>query len=322
MRIGTTDELPGSGDGPNGQAVSSGGHKSLVEEKRASSSLKLDSQLPRHDVAIWTEKALAFCRWCHEQLISPSGADVRTWLETERGLHVSTIEKFGLGWNPRQFFRTKRDWGLDDDGKMALPSGLVVPKISADGRLVGVTIRRLDDAEAQRWGKYHVIPSPYGREIWTIQQEPMDDPRRGKWPLVIVEGELDGLLLAQECVDINIAVLGSAGRKPHNIASHRDFWLVFTRAQKVFLCLDNDEAGQQAMSWWLKQWTHTVPLPPPGGHKDPTEAYLAGHDLKGWLLGAFEEAGIQGWPLFSFAVDTIGPKVRNKQQFRLDSWKI
>ncbi len=260
----------------------------------------LEPQSPKHDIGLWTKKALAFCRWCHEQLMSPSGAKVRQWLRDKRGLHVSTIEKFGLGWNPRQFFRTRRDWGVGDGGRLCLPQGVVTPKFGLDGRLVGVTIRRLDDEQARKWGKYFSLPSPFGRPIWVIGQEPQSkDPRAGGWPLVIVEGELDGVLLAQEVPDcINFCCLGSAGRRP-NPKSHHDFWQVFDRAQRVFLALDNDEAGQKALGWWLEQWEHTVPLPPPGGSKDSTEAKLAGHDLRQWLLDAFDR-GRHGMGLLQF----------------------
>ncbi len=290
-----------------GEQWVSGGATGFKGKKSPVPSLTQSPELPRHDVALWTEKALAFCRWCHEQLMSPSGAKVRAWLKEKRGLHDLTIRKFALGWNPKTFYRKKAHWGLDVDATMALPSGVVVPKLDdTTGRLMGVTIRRLDDTEAKKWGKYFSLPSPYGRPIWVIGQEPDDnDPRAGDWPLVVVEGELDAILLAQECPDINIAVLGSAGRKA-NPKSHHDFWQVIDRAQTAFVCLDNDEAGQKAMGWWLEQWKHTIPLPPPGGYKDPTEAKLAGHDLRQWLLDAFDREGVKGWPLFSLAVDTIG----------------
>ena len=293
-----------------GRPWSSGGHKSPVEKKMASSPLKQVPKPPRHDVALWTEKALGFITWCHEQLMSPAGASVRAWLKEKRGLHCETLERFLLGWCPKTFFRQKSGWGLDE-GRLCLPAGLTIPKVDTTGRLIGITIRRLDDSEAQKWGKYHAIPSPWGREIWVIRQEPTpEDPRAGKWPLVIVEGELDGLLLAQECPDINIAVLGSAGRKP-NLQAHRDLGQVFTRAQKVFLALDNDEAGRKAMGWWLENWDHAVPLIPPQG-KDVTDLFLSGHDLKQWLLDAFDRAGVGRWPYFSLSVDVLGQEIRKE----------
>ncbi len=290
----------------------SGGHRCPMEEKSDSPSLRPEPQAPRHDVALWTEKALAFCRWCHEQLMSSAGAKVRQWLREKRGLHGETLERFLLGWCPKTFFRQKSGWGVDDDGRLCLPSGLVIAKFDLQEKLVGITIRRIDESEAQRWGKYHSIPSPYGRGVWCIRQEPgPEDPRAGDWPLVIVEGELDGVLLGQECPDVNVAILGTAGRRPHNLQSHRDFWRVFSRAQKVFLCLDNDEAGRKAMSWWLKGWKHTMPLLPPRG-KDVTESYLQAVGLKRWLLDAFDKAGLKGWPYFSLSVDVLGQEYRRE----------
>ena len=291
-----------------GEQWSSQDSKGFKGEKSPVPSLKPtpEPKTPRHNITLWGEKARAFCRWCHEQLMSPSGAKVRAWLKEKRGLHVSTIKKFGLGWNPRQFFRSKRDWGLDGEGRLCLPSGLVMPKFDLQKKLVGVTIRRLDDEQARKWGKYFSLPSPYGRPIWTICQElGPEDSRAGDWPLVVVEGELDAILLVQECPAVNIAVLGSAGRKP-NPKSHHDFWQVFNKAQKVFLALDNDPTGEQALEWWLEQWEHTVPLLPPRG-KDVTEASLWGVDLKQWLLDAFWAKKTVGqWGVLRSRIDANG----------------
>ncbi len=283
------------------------GKKSPVPSLKPSS----EPQSPKHDIELWSKKALAFCQWCHERLMSPAGAEVRRWLKERRGLHVETLRRFYIGWNPRQFFRAKRDWGFDGDGKMGLSSGLVVPKFSLDEQLVGITIRRLDKAEAKKWGKYYSVPSPFGRPIWTTQQAPgPEDSRAGGWPLLVVEGELDAILLSQETQVCNVACLGSAGRKPA-LQSHRDFWELFTKGGKVFLALDNDPAGERALEWWLKEWRNTRPLLVPKG-KDVTEAYLQGVDLKQWLLDAFDRECIKGWPLFSLAVDTIGQKIRKE----------
>ncbi len=269
---------------------------------------------PRHDESLWRKKALAFCKWSHEKLMASKGARMRLWLLENRGLHENSVIRFRLGWNPQQHFRSKRDWGIDEDGKLALPAGLIIPRLDSNGRLTGITIRRTDQAEAKQFGRYYSIPSPRGREIWALRQEPLSDDSRTQkddgWPLVIVEGELDALLLVQETDCVNLAALGSAGRKPQDLKRHKDFLELFVRAPAVFVALDNDEAGRKATEWWLETWKHTQPLYLPKGFKDPTEAFLAGIDLKQLLFDACEAANIRGYPLFSLSVDSIQKQLK------------
>ena len=262
-----------------------------------------EPRTPGHDPALWGQKAWAFCQWCREQLMGPECVEVRQWLLRERGLHEDTIRRFGLGWNPRRFFRQKQDWGLDEDGKLALSSGLVIPRFGMEGGLFGVTIRRADPAEAEHFGRYHCLPSPLGRPVWAIRQEPDSEAISDGWPLVVMESELDAILLAQECNAIDIAVLGGAGRMPQTM--DEDFWTLYQRASHVFVALDNDDAGQRATESWMDKMEKAVALPMPEGHKDPTEAYLAGVNLKQWLYEAFYKAGVTGWTLFSLGVETI-----------------
>ncbi len=223
-----------------------------------------------HDKDLWAKKAKEFISYCHEQLMSPEGAEARRWLHDKRGLHDETIRAFQVGWNSRLYYRHKTSWGIAESGKMALPSGIVIPSFAPGQRVTGITIRRLNDAEAGKYGRYHSIPTPGGRQIAVYPSLKTLNPPKA---LVIVESELDAILLAQKVEGVLIASLGSAGRKPHSLEESEIFWRAFATIPIVLVALDNDEAGREATSWWLEQWKHTRAMPIPGGHKDPTEHF-------------------------------------------------
>ena len=65
----------------------------------------------------WQEKASVFLTWTQKQLWSEQGADTRTWLNQDRGLSDKTIKRVGLGWNPKNLWRNRTTWGLEDNGK-------------------------------------------------------------------------------------------------------------------------------------------------------------------------------------------------------------
>lgn len=127
-----------------------------------------------------------------------------------------------------------------------------------------------------------------------------------------MESELDAILLVQELGNyVSVAALGSAGRRPRDLETNQDFWWLFTLAPVVFLTLDADEVGQAAVQWWLERYRHVINWPVPRG-KDPTEFFLAGGDLKTWLLEGLERAGVTGWPRLSLAVDVLSTDHQGK----------
>lgn len=98
---------------------------------------------------------------------------------------------------------------------------------------------------------------------------------------MILESELDGLLVHQECRDIvGVVSLGSAALKP-DIELHRRLM-----AAKMILCsLDADEAGMKAVGFWrrypsYRRWPVVI-------GKDPTEQQKAGIPIRAWI-----EAGL------------------------------
>lgn len=225
----------------------------------------------------WQEKAQSIVSWANSQLAKMP--DVLEWLERERGLTADTVNKTRLGWMPKDYFRSREDFGLPpeikDNGKpkrVWILKGLVIPVFNAAGQLMRVKIRLAEPGEKRP--KYIPIPQSEKNTAPLVFQ----DKEVNAWQ--VVESELDGLLLMQEAGHIvNVIALGSAVFRPDAAT-----WESLLTAQKVLISLDFDEAGNKnACQWWeknLKPGQYRL-WPVPEG-KDPTDAYKAGWNLAEW----------------------------------------
>jgi hypothetical protein len=114
--------------------------------------------------------------------------------------------------------------------------------------------------------------------------------RPGK-PLVIVEGEFDCLLLAQELADLAAVVtLGSASIRPEG-PTH----LAMLPAPVWYVANDADEAGDKAASRWPARARR---VRPPAPCKDWTEAFQYPINLRRWWtdrLGGIEAPALSSW---------------------------
>jgi DNA primase len=94
-------------------------------------------------------------------------------------------------------------------------------------------------------------------------------------PLIIPEGELDTLLLAQELHDLAAVVtLGSASSRPDPVILGR-----MLAAALWFIATDSDKAGNKAAQNWPGR---VVRVRPPEPCKDWTEAAQGGINLRFW----------------------------------------
>lgn len=104
---------------------------------------------------------------------------------------------------------------------------------------------------------------------------------------VFCEGELDTLLLFQECDSLAAAVsLGSAGSEL-NVAT---WGYHFLNIEERFVAYDLDQsgkAGSEKLSWLNP---HPLSIPKLRPHdKDLTDFHLSGGDLKSWLSTEIEK---------------------------------
>jgi DNA primase len=196
------------------------------------------------------------------------------WLRNKRGLSDQTIAKFGLGWNPRDYFLDLESWGLPNElneqtGRprtLWLPKGLVIP-MSENGKIVQIKIRRFDLESSNFKERFVEVKGSAGRQmVFGSDQK----------SLVVVESELDAILITQEAGDIVTAIsLGGAQKRP-GLEVQR----ILESADIILVALDNDEAGiQESQEWWLVNYEQAKRWKCIEG-KDPTEMHMNPNGLK------------------------------------------
>jgi hypothetical protein len=96
---------------------------------------------------------------------------------------------------------------------------------------------------------------------------------------VVVESELDGLLLHQEAGDLaGVISMGNAQTRPDAETDQ-----ALKAADLLLIALDSDAAGaKEAWGFWKRTHPNAKRWPIPNA-KDPTEAKIAGLDLRSWV---------------------------------------
>ena len=108
------------------------------------------------------------------------------------------------------------------------------------------------------------------------------DTLRGKDVAILVEGELDAVLLAQEAGDmVGVCTLGSASYSlPARALAH------LLHLRRILLAYDSDDEGRRGASRLQARWP-LLPLErielPPGPWKDATDFHRAGGNLRTWV---------------------------------------
>jgi len=232
----------------------------------------------------WEEKAASFLAGCQNALWSDTGSECRAFL-TGRGLEPETIERAGLGWNPGDRYESRDTWGLpaetDDKGKSKnvwLPRGLVIPCFD-QGRVIRLRVRRPNPG-AGNGPRYVTIPGS--------GTAPLTLGTGTAW--VVVESELDAFLLGQEAGDLAGAVaLGNAQARPDAETDR-----TLKAAGLLLIALDSDGAGaKEAWGFWKRTYLNAKRWPIPNA-KDPSEAFQAGLDLRGWVLAGLPDEVAKG----------------------------
>ncbi|MDG3006080.1 CHC2 zinc finger domain-containing protein [Paludisphaera mucosa] len=186
-----------------------------------------------------------------EALWSDSGARWLEYLRAERGLQDETIRAARLGWTPRADLVTR-------EGKPYTASGIVIPWFDGD-RLACIKLRRTDGRDP----KYLEI----------LRDAPKAFPNlarvRPGFPLVVVEGEFDALLLGQEIgTHAAVVTIGSASS-----ALTSGLFRALLPASPWYLATDADDAGDKFAAGWPARARRIKPF---GGVKDWTDLHATG----------------------------------------------
>jgi len=214
----------------------------------------------------WQDQAVKVAVRCAEVLWSDAGTDWLAGLRERRGLSDDTIKMAWLGLQPA-------------DGELHglfVPKGLVLPNWHERTNTIwGLNVRRRRGAEP----RYRQVKGSK-RALYN------GDPLSGATEMIICEGELDCLLLQQHVGHLlDVITFGSA--RCQHVVSGWIAWLL--RAHTILIATDNDPTGHEGWLEWHERTERARRLAPPGGCKDISDAWQAGHDLKAWALAGMKD---------------------------------
>ena len=231
---------------------------------------------------LWQQKTRQLVDWSMEMLRLNKTA--RGWLSSERGLADATIKAASLGWNNKDVWKERSEFGLDPaiskntgkPKKVWIPAGLIIPYI-VDDKVIRVRIRRKDPGAGDR---YILLPGSDTRPMILGNL---------KSTLSIIESELDGLLVNQDAGDqVGVVALGNAQARPDQGTDK-----LLRQADLILNSLDNDEAGaKEAWTFWKKNY-HQVKRWTCVGGKDPGEMIKAGVGVRSWINAGIKKFKIE-----------------------------
>ncbi len=275
--------------------------------------------------------ALAAADRYYRQQLRTDGAAV-AYLK-DRGISGRTAAHFGIGFAPPGWSNLTDHGIANGDTQILLAAGLLnrndadriydrfrnritFPIRDRRGRTIAFGARVLDDSTPKYLNSPETAVFHKGRELYGLYEA--RQARRRLERLLVVEGYMDVVMLAEHGIDYAVATLGTPESEAH---LERQFGTV---AEVVF-CFDGDEAGRQA-AW--RALTSTLPLL--GGGREARFLFLdEGEDPDSTVRNegreAFEARLTQARPLADFLVErlregidtgTIGGRDRLAEQAR------
>jgi DNA primase len=220
---------------------------------------------------VWQKRAGAFVAHCQDVLWNEQGEKALEYLRI-RGLKDETIKAAQIGYNPAKLRQSAEKWGLKQHS--ALAQGIVIPWFLAEGEIWRITVRDETIAEGENRykqvaggsnGLYLAYTLGYGR------------------PVVLVEGEIDALSVAQEAGhDVSVVATGSTE------GSRITRWLAtLATRDMVLVAFDAEEKGDKAAQWWLDRLENAHRLRP--FWKDANQMLQDGVNLLDeWIVPRFE----------------------------------
>ncbi|MDN6296689.1 MAG: DNA primase [Halomonas sp.] len=192
-----------------------------------------------------------------ERRVMPEGQGARRYL-AERGLSPEVIDTYGIGYAPDGWEALKRhlgergvseavqvEYGLlihrEDSGRTydRFRDRVMFPIRDLRGRTIAFGGRVLGDARPKYLNSPETPVFHKGRELYGLY-EARRAPEKPE-QLIIVEGYMDVVALAQFGVRNAVATLGTATTEEH-------LQRLFRLVSRVVFCFDGDRAGRQAAS--------------------------------------------------------------------------
>ncbi len=234
--------------------------REAVEELAGRAGLPLpeaasEAEAPREAGEELREMLSQAARFYRQQLRAHAQAERAIAYLKGRGVSGEIAKRFGLGFAPEGWDHLLSALARDEDSRNALlRAGLVVKKANGGyydrfrnrvmfpihdgrGRIVGFGGRVLDDGEPKYLNSPETPLFHKGREMYGLHlaREAIRRERR----VLVVEGYMDVVALAQYGIEFAVATLGTATTRDH-------LHTLFRFTPDVIFCFDGDRAGRTA----------------------------------------------------------------------------
>lgn len=254
----------------------------------------------------------------YQQALRQSGSQkARQYLE-QRGLSQNVTDHFAIGYAPEGWDNALRRFGGNPAGRTALnDAGMLVtndngrtydrfrdrvmfPIRDKRGRVIAFGGRVLGDGTPKYLNSPETEIFHKGRQLFGLYEAQQKHAQLER--LLVVEGYMDVVALAQFGIDYAVASLGTSTTAEH-------IQLMFRATDNVICCYDGDNAGREA-AWraletalpYLTDGRQLRFMFLPDGEDPDTLVRKEGRE-------AFEQRIEQAQPLSAFLFDTLLPRV-------------
>ena len=275
------------------------------------------TQLERHQRQSLYQLMTGLSDFYRQSLTENASAGARDYL-AQRGLSDDVIKHFSIGFAPAGWDNALKRFGRNPDDKQSLiDAGMLVtndqgrsydrfrervmfPIHDKRGRVIGFGGRVLGDGMPKYLNSPETDIFHKGRQLYGLFEALKNHPEPSK--LLVVEGYMDVVALAQFGVDYAVASLGTSTTAEH-------IQLLFRATDTVICCYDGDRAGREA-AWraletalpYMNDGRQLRFMFLPDGEDPDTLVRKEGKE-------AFETRMEQAMPLSSFLFDTLMPQV-------------
>ena len=275
------------------------------------------SQLERHQRQSLYQLMGGLNEFYQQSLSQSQASGAREYL-ANRGLSDDVIRHFSIGFAPAGWDNALKRFGRNQDDRQALiDAGMLVtndqgrsydrfrervmfPIHDKRGRVIGFGGRVLGDGVPKYLNSPETDIFHKGRQLYGLYEAQKKHPEPAK--LLVVEGYMDVVALAQFGIDYAVASLGTSTTPEH-------IQLLFRTTDNVICCYDGDRAGREA-AWraletalpYMNDGRQLRFMFLPDGEDPDTLVRKEGKE-------AFEARMEQAMPLSAFLFDTLLPQV-------------
>ncbi|TOG48292.1 DNA primase [Vibrio parahaemolyticus] len=255
----------------------------------------------------------SIAQFYRNQLKQPSSKVAIEYLK-DRGLSGEIVQKFGIGYVADEWDLVRKNFGQNKDNQDMLVTGgmliendkgnrydrfrgrIMFPIRNRRGRVIGFGGRVLGEGTPKYLNSPETPIFHKGKELYGLYE--VLQAHREPAQILVVEGYMDVVALAQYGVDYSVASLGTSTTGDH-------IQMLFRQTNTVVCCYDGDRAGKEA-AWralenalqFLKTGNTLKFLFLPDG-EDP-DSYV-----RKYGKAAFEQQIEQATPLSSYLFDNL-----------------